>query len=240
MKKWLSIAVLSTLVFTACGPQNYMPAYEGHLSEEVLQESLDLAEQYLVNVQTDEGNFHYEYNFMEGSLSEEDSQVRQAGTLWSLSLIHLEQPTPETQAAIEKGLDYFMEISPNGYIVYPGETEGKTGTMALTSLALIDYLRSEPETEKRKAYEAQLNTYLEFLMSRQAKSHRFHKGYSLEDGSPITGDSPYFDGETLLALTKAAKYRRSVLPVARCRRRIRTAGNPAPPRWSPDRRLWPA
>ena len=89
--------------------------------------------------------------------------------------------------------------------MYPGDSQGSTGTIALVSLALIEWLKSDESIENRAQYEADLSEYLSFLRSLRMENGQFSHVFNIKwfwSGNP----SPYFDGEALLALTKAAKY----------------------------------
>jgi UDP-N-acetylmuramoyl-tripeptide--D-alanyl-D-alanine ligase len=52
----------------------------------------------------------------------------------------------------------------------------------------------------------QLGEYLRFLTSLRRADHRFYRHYLLHSGEGWGQPSPYFDGEILLALAKAARY----------------------------------
>ena len=92
------------------------------------------------------------------------------------------------------------------YIVYPDTESGKTGTLALFVLSLIDFLRIESNPEINEVYGLELKKSISFLKSLMMENGQFHKYYNYEEGSGFGGASPYFDGEALLALIKAAKY----------------------------------
>ena len=147
-----------------------------------------------------------------------DSQVRQAGAMWGLATIYNDSPNPEVGAAIEKAMDFFArnsEFTLDGhrYVTYPGTESGRLGTVALCALAHIDYLRaakSKIPEEKFQHYRQLLEGYLNFLitarMQTPPKAGLWHSSYSIYSGRPYGKSSPYFDGESLLALIKAAKY----------------------------------
>lgn len=177
-----------------------------------LDESLSLGRSFLLNNQKRAGNFNYEYDFIKKSYPKGDNQVRQAGALWGIALIHQDSPSEETAKAIEKGLAFFDKHSrqkandQGKYIVYPKDRSGRTGTVALVTLALIDYLRSDSDIPMREKYEKNLQEYMKFLLSLRVKDGRFSQAYSYRTGNKTSKPSPYFDGETLLAMIKAAKY----------------------------------
>ena len=184
------------------------------INRETLDESLRLGTEFLLQHQKEEGNFDYEYNWVEKTYTPGDSQVRQAGAAWGLALIYQDSPNEKIGQAIERALGFFEKHSRRSedgrrYIVYPGEQKGSLGTVALVALTLIDYLRGAEDSldaEKLSHYQNHLKEYIAFLRSAVRDDKRFHKLYSIEDGSPSGPSSPYFDGESLLALVKAARY----------------------------------
>lgn len=187
------------------------------LAPEHLQQSLDIGTRFLLGSQLPEGNFRYEYDWRERKASLEDNSVRQAGTLWALVLLHQESPSPKLAEAVRKGLRYFAdkshEVSGGRRIVrYPGESKGKLGTLALLALSHIDFLDQgvvPEEGAEREELERHLAGYTkQILDAEHPKSHLFHARFRLSDGKPGQKDSPYFDGESLLALIKVATRRR--------------------------------
>lgn len=221
MKRWLFYGIVATIVlvlFVLLLPHRFFELSLGrcskHLTRAVLDHSLELGTQFMLNNQKPEGNFTYEYDWIQKRYSEGDSQVRQAGAMWGLALIYLDQPNPEVGAAVEKALAFFerhSKMTPDGarYIVYPGDANGSTGTVALCALAHIDYLRaaeSRLSEDKFWNYKLRLDEYLKFLVGAQTEAGLWHQYYSVSDGQPFGPSTPYFDGESLLALIKAAKY----------------------------------
>lgn len=184
------------------------PAAFERIPAEALDRAVAMNLDFILNNQKEAGNFTYEYDFTQKRESDEDSSVRQAGALWGLSLIHRRMPSERTAAAIRKGLRFFERASVvrdgRRFIRYPGEDECKTGTVALTALALIEFLRSGAASEPE--FRRQMEGYLEFLVSLRMAQGLFHGSSDLEQGRGTGRPSPYSDGETLLALVKAAKY----------------------------------
>ncbi len=201
----------------SAGPVELKPAVEkgrcSPLTREILDTSLDLGTRYLLNHQQPDGRFSYIYDWLERELVAGDSQVRQAGATWGLATIHHDRPSPEVAAALEKSLAFFNTHSRTTaagerYVAYPGQRQGRLGTVALVALAHIDTLRrAEHLSESAVAgYRDRLEEYLSFLLAARVADGRFHSSYNLRTGVPYGPPSPYFDGESLLALTKAAKY----------------------------------
>ena len=188
------------------------------LNRAILDRSLELGTQFMLNHQKPEGNFTYIYDWVEKTYDPGDSQVRQAGAMWGLATIYNDTPNPEVGAAVEKAMDFFAQnskLSSDGrrYIIYPETEVGSLGTVALCALAHIDYLRaakSQITEEKFQNYRQLLDEYLEFLikarMQTEPTAGLWHRSYSITSGHPYGNSSPYFDGESLLALIKAAKY----------------------------------
>jgi UDP-N-acetylmuramoyl-tripeptide--D-alanyl-D-alanine ligase len=182
----------------------------------VLDKALEKGREYLLSSQRPSGDFVYLYDFVVKRERPGVSPVRQAGALWGLallnrSLVKEEDPARErTAAALSRGFKFFLRhsrLTPAGarYIVYPGTTEGSTGTVALTALALVEYLRSKPPAAEYAAKKEMLDGLLAMLLSLRMESGQFHRGYTHEGGG--TGPpSPYFDGESLLALCRAVRY----------------------------------
>ncbi|MCG6534043.1 MAG: AGE family epimerase/isomerase [Syntrophales bacterium LBB04] len=182
------------------------------LSSTILDNSIKLGTSFILANQKKEGNFNYEYDFVKKTQNPEDSQVRQAGALWGLALLYQDKPSEELLAGIEKGLEFFSKNSKensNGkYILYPEANSGDTGTVALVTLTLADFLSSAKDlpTDIRQKYEKDLNSYLNFLISLRKSNGQFFGSYELKTGKGTGLPSPYFDGESLLALIKTEKY----------------------------------
>lgn len=201
------------LLLSSCDSDQPKP-----LNRAILDRSLELGTQFMINHQKLEGNFTYAYDWVKKTYDPGDSQVRQAGTMWGLATIYNDSPNPEVGAAIEKAMEFFAQNSKlthdgRRYVIYPGDEAGRTGTVALCALSHIDYLRaakSHISEAKFQNYQQLLEEYLEFLIGAriqtQPKAGLWHRSYSISSGHPYGQSSPYFDGESLLALIKAAKY----------------------------------
>ena len=202
-----------TLLLFSCDSDRPKP-----LNREILDRSLELGTQFLLNHQKSEGNFTYIYDWLKKTYVPGDSQVRQAGAMWGLATIYNDAPNPQVGTAVEKAMDFFAQNSKltldgQRYVTYPGDKAGRLGTVALCALSHIDYLRaakSHITEEKFQNYQQLLEEYLRFLVRARIqtgpKAGLWHRSYSISSGHPHGQPSPYFDGESLLALIKAAKY----------------------------------
>ncbi len=186
-----------------------------------LDRSLELGAGFLLAHQTPEGRFNYEYDWRRRTLSPGDNQVRQAGATWGLALLHQETRQPELAAALDRALAFWqgqtrVRSSGSHYLVYPGDRQGSTGTVALVALALIERLRAGGLDETQaQARQAQLDGLLAFLLEARRDDGLWQRSYDHGDGAPRGGASPYFDGEALLALARAARHlgRADLVPV---------------------------
>jgi len=91
---------------------------------------------------------------------------------------------------------------------YPGQEPQKLGAVALLALSHIEVLR-RPElldSEEKQQLEASLEGYLTAILSARTGKSNFYKFYDGKTGKHFGPTSPYYDGECLLALVKAAKY----------------------------------
>ena len=215
----LALAVLATASCRAAGRPPAPPEATGgagpeaarRLSRPLLDRSLELGRRCALNSQTPEGNFVYEYDFVKGARAGTDNDSRQAGTLWTLALMHQDQPSEETARAIMRGLEFFRSHSARTedgrrYVVYPGSTIGKTGAVALLALTLVEFLRADYEVPDRQVYEEELDEYARFICSLRTPDGHFYENYDLKLAVPAGGRSPFSDGEGLLFMVKAARY----------------------------------
>lgn len=189
-------------------------ACANRLTRQVLEESLTLGTQFLLNNQRPAGNFTYLYDWKAKMYAPGDNQIRQAGALWGLVLIHQARSDSTLETAIGRALDFFLGNSRTAadgarYVVYPKDPHGGTGTVALMALALTDYLRVSEKhlpADKLQTYREALDGYLKFLLGAQTVDGLWHASFQHADGAPYGAPSPYADGEALLALVKAARY----------------------------------
>ena len=171
----------------------------------------------MLNNQKEEGNFNYEYDWVNKTFTKGDNQVRQAGALWGMGLLYQNNPDPKVKASIDKGLEFFFKYSKEGpepgtlTVEYPGDPRTSTGTVALVALTIVEYLRGDKKANTLSAeYKAKLNEkldgYLKFLVWCRLDNKHFAKDYQILNKMKGTKFSPYLDGEIMLCMIKAAKY----------------------------------
>ncbi len=174
-----------------------------------MDEAIRLGGQFLIANQRPAGDFRYDVHLKTGERSGEQGEVRQAGVLWGLALTHRHRPSDETRAAVRRGIDFFKansrvdETGQMRWIRYRQSFQGSTGTVALTALALIDWLQAEPKATVED--QRMLRQLVRFLRSLERHDGRFYQHYDVHTGEGWDPPSPYFDGESLLALVRAAR-----------------------------------
>ena len=200
MKKLISLILLSAVTLSACSEP--VSTYQNKLTKENLEESLSLGTAFLLAHQKTAGNFNYSYDFVSGTLSEDDNQVRQAGALWGLTLLYAHEPSPELEAAILKGFNFYEDAAIPSY---PGDEQGSTESLALLCLSLLEFL-SVDTAPNRESYEELLTIWLGALVKLQNNDKEFYGKYDYETGEGKNNSSPYSDGEALLTFSKAANH----------------------------------
>ena len=183
------------------------------MTPELLDQSLDLGCQFIVNWQLPEGNFRYMYDWIEGTWVEDDHQVRQAGSLWGLGTCYRYKQVEATKVALDKGLKFWFDRTIPGPVdgtlmmKYPGANTLDSGTVALVALAMIEYLKTDAPMDPawKVEVETKLDGYLAFLTWMQLENGHISDRFDHRNNKKRKRSSPYYDGESLLALCKAAR-----------------------------------
>lgn len=183
------------------------------MNRDLLEKSYDAGCGFLVKWQLPEGNFRYMYDWMEGTWVEDDHQVRQAGSLWGVSTCYRYRPSPEAKAALDKGLKFWFDATVAGpeegtlTLKYRDEDDVHSGTVALVALSIVEYLKADAELDPayKTELEGKLDGYLKFIRSLQMKNGHISDRWYHSRGKGRNRHSPYYDGESLLAMTKAAR-----------------------------------
>jgi UDP-N-acetylmuramoyl-tripeptide--D-alanyl-D-alanine ligase len=179
------------------------------LTARAVDASLALNARFLLANQRTEGNFYYAYDWKSARDADDDSAVRQAGAAWGLALVLHAGVTSDARPALERALTFFARhsrVAADGarHVVYPGDAEGSLGTVALVALAHIEHQKSAGAVTG--AQRDALDGYLRFIQRARHAGGGFHARYRHRDGAPFGDANPYYDGEALLALVKAARY----------------------------------
>ena len=193
------------------------------IEREKLITAIEAMRAYYLNNQLPDGTFLYILDITKNEKKDIKHQVRGAGALWGLSCLDRERFTKNSRLATMKGLNFFIRnekklLSGNTATVFPGEKIIDTGTAALYSLALIEFIRGQdkrlpPEIMNR--YRVSLEHQLKFLRYMELANGSWSEGYDVSTGFRSPAGSPYYDGECLLAYVKAAKYLKKTELLAR-------------------------
>ncbi|KNC85932.1 hypothetical protein SARC_01879 [Sphaeroforma arctica JP610] len=183
---------------------------------EDMTESIELATNYMINAQTEEGNFIYEVDWKTGELTDDDNDVRQAGAFFGLALAFNDKPTSEVASAWRTARVYWQRhskesiVGPGRFMKYP--TKGKAmPALACTTLAAmgyIDFLRT-PESHDDPdwpIYKSELDELLKFLIYSMNDHTYLVPSYVKDNGEATINANPYGNGEFLLCIIKATKY----------------------------------
>jgi UDP-N-acetylmuramoyl-tripeptide--D-alanyl-D-alanine ligase len=188
-----------------------IPTCPHQLTQDMLYEGVSKGVAFIAANQLPAGNFQYEYNWKTKEYTPDDNSVRQAGTVWGLALAHRYAPSQASEDVLHRALAFFethTRTRPDGalYVVYPGETDGSLGTVALIMLAHLEYLQStDHPKEEAEQIRARIDGYIRFLTSAITQNGGFASRYTSE-GKSYGEPSPYYDGEALLALIIAARH----------------------------------
>lgn len=181
------------------------------MNRELLESAFEGGSSFLINWQLPEGNFRYMYDWLTGTWVEDDHQVRQAGSLWGVATCYRYKPSDAGKVALDKGLRFWFANTIEGpaegtlSMRYPGDNTIHSGSVALVSLAIIEYLKTDApmDDEWRAELKAKLDGYLAFLQWLQLPDGHIAKDYHHKRAKRSKRSSPYYDGESLLAMTKA-------------------------------------
>ncbi len=182
------------------------------MNRDLLTKSFELGSHFMIFNQKPEGNFNYMYDWLTREWVPDDNQVRQGGALWGVSLCNRYEASKEAKAALIKGFKYWFERTVPGpentlTVKYEKDAKTSTGTVALIGLAIVDYLSAEKDipADFKKQLKEHLDGYLGFLQQMQRKDGLFADGYYVDEKRQSEKSSPYFNGETLLCMCKAAR-----------------------------------
>lgn len=168
-----------------------------HISRAELEACIALCERHLAGMQTESGNFCYEFDWEKQTYTDDDNAVRQAGTLWGLANLYRLCPDPALLENCRRGLGFYEDYSSTTaaggrYATYPGQEHGYTGSTALVALALIELLRSpwNEDPALRQHWRRRLDEYLDFLVSIQLPDGRWPSRYDADTGHAHGEPSP--------------------------------------------------
>jgi hypothetical protein len=182
------------------------------MSERDLKIAINGGVKWTLASQKASGHFRYEYEPYEGRYSGDDNTVRQAGTLFALSELYRRQTVRDLnlKEKIEQSLKFFSENT-----VYEEDDIGclvdlknvhrcQLGATSLAFIGLLNYLAEEPSDSKK--YQKLVLAYGKFILASQKEAGGFRNEYRV-GLSFRQGESPFSNGEALLALSRYYLYR---------------------------------
>ncbi len=183
------------------------------MDRDLLEASFEEGSQFLVNWQVEDGSFRYMYDWITEEWVEDDHQVRQAAAAWGLATCYRYRPSESMKTALDKALKFWFDQTT------PGPVEGTlvmkyrdapridSGSVALVALAIIEYVQAAApmDVKYKEALEEKLDGYLRLLVHMQKDTGHIAKSWDHRTSTAAKNSSPYYDGESLLAMTKAAR-----------------------------------
>jgi hypothetical protein len=181
------------------------------LTDDELRKVIAEGTKWLTNAQQSSGRFRYEFRPYEDTYTTDDNIVRQAGALFALTevLKHDADDPLNLSGSAEDSIDHFDRISKEGE--YNGtkfrcvtqngaSTRCELGATALVLTSILGYIEHAPEKTSR--YQKQIDDYRAFILAMQKENGGFQNLYLIGRPSQSTAESPFSNGEALLALTR--------------------------------------
>lgn len=192
-------------------PKNQYDALSSEEMVDILENGID----WFVAAQEPSGHFKYEYVPYEDIYLDDDNQVRQAGGLFALGELYKKQSEKDSELAttIESSIQYFEQLSREGEsesgefsCIVERERSGKCklGTVSLALLGILGYV--EGNQEKAEEYEHLISSYVAYIKTSKRDGAGFHSEFHVGDQQFNDKESPFFNGEALLALVRYYQY----------------------------------
>ena len=185
------------------------------LSNEEIKEIIVGGVEWIIASQEDNGHFTYEYKPYEGEYADDDNIVRQAGTLYALTEVERRDKNDnfDLNKTIESSISFFEQLSPEDE--YQDETLRcitknensivcQLGATSLALTAILGYVEAYPE--KSEVYENLIESYVTYIMSAKKPDTGFRDEYRVSTGFRGDKESPFSNGEALLALVRYYQY----------------------------------
>jgi hypothetical protein len=189
---------------------------ESALSHDRMREVIEEGVAWLLSAQENSGHFSYEYVPYEDRYRDDDNIVRQGGALFALGEVYRRQKEkdPRIEEGIIRAAEYFEGISITGKkesisfrCVANGErsSQCKLGATALVLAGLLGYVEGKEEVSP--AYKTLIRDYTNYMLASQKKEGGFSNVYRTQGGF-AEEESPFSNGEALLALVRAYQYQK--------------------------------
>jgi hypothetical protein len=178
------------------------------LSSSELRTSIEAGVEWLKNAQEPNGHFKYEYIPYENRYREDDNIVRQTGALYVLGEIIKRNKSDsfKISGTLTTSLSYFSSLTKitdgNGRCIAMSSvsTKCQLGATSLALIGLLGYLDYAPS--KKSLYAKDVDGYLAFILEMQKENGGFRNQYRVRSTKQSSTESPFSNGEALLALVR--------------------------------------
>jgi hypothetical protein len=184
------------------------------LTADELRASVRAGATWLVNAQEQSGHFRYEYIPYKGIYRNDDNIVRQTGALYALGEIlrKTNNNLYDVARTTERAVDYIEILTKEDrfedkeILCITRTVRGMRCPLGATSLALIGILSYvEAISGKDTEYRTLIEGYLSHILASQKENGGFRTDYVIQ-GDVSEKESPYSNGEALLALVRYYQY----------------------------------
>ncbi len=191
------------------------PNCRGDIQKPWLDAALSHAVEFILLHQNTDGSFQYGYDWAYKKNYPNEKPEFVAAVLWRLVLLYEETREKRLLESIELGLGFLEKgISAMTQTGRKGEAsitaaETNTGFAAFMALLLSDYLRvaESISDQSRMGLSAKLNICIDLMLLAKTDKGRFRKSCAFSKKQCQGEPERILDGQVLLALIKAAKYR---------------------------------
>ncbi len=186
------------------------------LTDAELRTLIGTSIEWLRNAQQSSGRFRYEFAPYEDVYREDDNIVRQTGALYAVSevLAHDERDPYRVAKVTERAIAHFAKISKSGeydgkefrcVTVNSASTKCELGATSLALIGVLNYVRAVPENSS--PYRGLIDDYRAFILAMQKENGGFRTSFLIGRDKQSDAESPFSNGEALLALTRLYNYK---------------------------------
>ncbi len=192
-KSWVPpLGLKSPFVFFALLSTLWMSAPDARAQDDAAR----LGAYYLKSVQEPSGLFRYEFDFLTSEFTADNNIIRQAGAAYGLAEYLRHSADGEIEETIANALHAYVALSlpfGEGQLLAPPNRERTDTGAGATALALLAELQYQ-EASGDQQFRANRDQWLQGLLS------LYRPGQGISEYPGADSESPYYNGETWLAL----------------------------------------
>lgn len=185
------------------------------LTTDELRTSIYEGVNWLKTAQEESGHFRYEYLPYEGTYRNDDNMVRQAGALYALGEVLQSSDTDsfDVSDTMQNAIEYFKTMSRKGtvgdttfrcIVRSDASTQCPLGATALALVGILNYVSLHPENESE--YADLIRDYGAYILAMQKENGGFTDMFNVRGSTANEKESPFSNGEALLALVRLYMY----------------------------------